>query len=102
MVNWLGQWTEEKDYNTYPKGQWCDFDYVADYIRNNGYEPETDIENLITMIILHYEGELENEDIKYFGIEDQREYPDNLMINIDDVSAYIEATGGIKEFDYYA
>lgn len=29
MVNNLGQWIEEKDYNTYPKEKWCDYDYMA-------------------------------------------------------------------------
>lgn len=50
MVNNLGQWTEEKDYNTYPKEKWCDYDYMAVWIRSKGYEPETSMENLISMM----------------------------------------------------
>ena len=36
----------------------------------------------------------------YFEVKDNREYLDNLMINILDVAAYVEASGGIEEFDY--
>ena len=28
MVNTYGRWTEEKDYSTYPKEKWCDYDYM--------------------------------------------------------------------------
>lgn len=50
MVDTYGRWTEEKDYSTYPKEKWCDYDYMAAWIREQGYEPKTDMENLITMI----------------------------------------------------
>ena len=33
MVDTYGRWTEEKDYNTYPKEKWCDYDYMAAWIR---------------------------------------------------------------------
>lgn len=49
MVNNLGQWTEEKDYSTYPKEKWCDYDYMAAWVRSEGYEPETSMENLISI-----------------------------------------------------
>ena len=55
MVDTWGNWTEEKDYSTYPKEKWCDYDYMTAWIREQGYEPKTSIENLITMILLHYE-----------------------------------------------
>lgn len=36
MINivdqWTGEWTEEKDYSTYPKEKWCDYDYMAAWI----------------------------------------------------------------------
>jgi hypothetical protein len=37
----------------------------------------------------------------YYKIKDKRKYPDNLMINIEDVSCYVNDNGGLKEFDYY-
>lgn len=47
---WTGKWTEEKDYSTYPKEKWCDYDYMAAWIRERNYEPKTSMENLITNI----------------------------------------------------
>lgn len=47
---WTGEWTEEKDYDTYPKEKWCDYDYMAAWIREQKYEPETSMKNLIEMI----------------------------------------------------
>lgn len=61
MVNqWRGEWTEEKDYSTYPKGKWCDYDYMAAWIREQKYEPKTSMENLITNIFLHYDVHIKN------------------------------------------
>ena len=48
MVDTYGRWTEEKDYSTYPKEKWCDYDYMAAWIREEGYTPETSMENLIS------------------------------------------------------
>ena len=50
MVNqWRGEWTEEKDYSTYPKEKWCDYDYMVVWIRGQKYEPKTSMENLISI-----------------------------------------------------
>lgn len=78
-------WIEEKDYSTYPKEKWCDYDRMAVWIRSKGYEPKTSMENLIDIIFLYYEGELEETD-EEFSIEGCKEY--------------VEASG-ISEFDYY-
>ena len=43
---WTGEWTEEKDYSKYPKEKWCDCDYMAAWIREQKYEPETSMKNL--------------------------------------------------------
>jgi len=91
MVNNLGQWAEEKDYSTYPKGKWCDMDYVADYIRKQNYEPQNTIEHLISMVLAHFEY-----DTEYFP-----HYNDNSMINIDNLSEFVKENGGLKEFDYF-
>ena len=54
MVNqWTGEWTEEKDYSTYPKEKWCDYDYMAAWTREKQYAPNTSMENLTTTTYLH-------------------------------------------------
>ena len=86
MVNTYGQWTAEQDYTTYPPEKWCDYDRAANYIRNvQHYEPKTDMENLITMLFLHGEGEI---------------FDDMGCLNERQMEDYIEGTG-ISEFDYY-
>ena len=99
---WTGEWTEEKDYSTYPKEKWCDYDYIAAWIREQEYEPKTSMKNLIEMILGYY---FEDDDVKergYFAIKDERKYPDNLMIFVSDVAEYVFASGGLSEFDYEA
>ena len=99
---WTSGWTEEKDYSTYPKEKWCDYDYMAAWIIEQKYEPKTSMKNLIEMIFGYY---FEDDDVKergYFAIKDERKYPDNLMIFIPDVAEYIFASGGLSEFDYEA
>lgn len=85
MVDQFGRWTEEKDYSTYPEEKWCDYDSMAVWIRSKGYEPQTSMENLITMMFLHYDGECEEYD-KEFSVEG--------------CIQFVEETGGIREFDY--
>ena len=99
---WTGKWTEEKDYNIYPKEKWCDYDYMAAWIREQKYEPKTSMENLIEMILGYY---FEDDDVKergYFAIKDERKYPDNHMIFVPDVAEYVFASGGLSKFDYEA
>lgn len=79
--------------------KWCDFDYVANWIVSENYTPETDLENVIVTIILHYESALEDEGQDFFAIQNN---PNAPMINIDDVKEFVKASGGIKEFDYEA
>jgi hypothetical protein len=92
MVNSVGVWIPEIDYSIYPKEKWCDMDYVANYIREQNYEPKTDIENLVTMLILHFE----NDAGDYFSW-----HTDDLMIDIEGLAEFVEISGGLKEFDYY-
>lgn len=99
MVNDYG-WTEEKDYSTYPKKHWCDMDYIADWVKNKGYDPKTTMKNLILMILSHYYDDNNVKENGYFAIQDTRAYPDNLMIHIPDVEVYVEENGGLQEFDY--
>ncbi len=100
MVDMYGRWTEEKDYNTYPENNWCDFDYMAVWIRNTGYEPKTSMKHLIDMIFACYDTDEFHENRTYYAIEDSRECPDNLMVFIPDVEAYVNDNGGLSEFDY--
>lgn len=85
MVDFFGRWYEESDYSTYPKEKWCHYDHMAVWIRSMGYEPQTSMENLITMIFAHYEGECEEQDKEF---------------SIDDCIEFVESSGGICEFDY--
>lgn len=85
---WTGEWTEEKDYSTYPKEKWCDYDYMAAWIREQKYEPKTSMENLITHIFLHYDWE-----------DEEDENPEGTYI--ENVKDYVSATG-LSEFDYEA
>ena len=101
MVGVYG-WIEEENYNKYPKEEWCDMDYMAVWIRSKGYNPKTTMENLILMIFGYYYDDDNVKENGYFAIQDEREYPDNLMVNIPDVEAYIEASGGLQEFDFEA
>ena len=85
MVDFFGRWTEEKDYSTYPKEKWCDYDHMTVWIRSKGYEPQTSMENLITMIFAHYDSFL---------------YDYNETFSIEGCIEFVEENGGIREFDY--
>ena len=94
------KWTAEKDYKAYPKEKWCDCDYVANWIKETNYNPKTSMENLVEMILAHYNGHLTDEDINFFD-EDIKESENGLMISVEDVATFVEASGGLNEFDYY-
>lgn len=96
MVDTWGNWTEEKDYSTYPKEKWCDYDYMAAWIREQGYEPKTDMENLITMILLYYEGEIEDGESDY---DTENGKFDGTYIEA--VQTYVQ-DNGISNFDFMA
>lgn len=94
MVDTWGNWTEEKDYSTYPKEKWCDYDYMAAWIREQGYEPKTDMENLITMILLYYECEIEDGESDY---DTENGKFDGTYIEA--VQTYVQ-DNGLVNFDY--
>ena len=93
---WTGKWTEEKDYSVYPKEKWCDYDYMAVWIREQKYEPKTSMENLITNIFLHYDCEIEEESSSY-----NTENGNFEGTYVEAVQAYVTDTG-LSEFDYEA
>lgn len=86
MVDTYSRWIEEPDYTNFPKEKMCDYDEMAVWIHECGYVPKTTMENLITIIFLHFEGAMENKEGLYFSIENCKEY--------------VEASGGLSEFDY--
>ena len=95
MVDTYGRWTEEKDYNTYSKEKLCDYDYMAIWIRERGYEPKTDMENLISNIFCFYEMEIGDHVSDY----------DTENGNFDGTyseaaQSYVMDNGGLAEFDY--
>jgi hypothetical protein len=100
MIDYYGHWKANKDYSDFQEKEWCDLDYVASWIKEKGYQPKTSIENLCWMILNHYDFDEEKIEKGYFAIKDERAYPDNLMVYIPDVECYVEASGGIAEFDY--
>lgn len=95
MVDTYGRWTEESNYSTYPKEKWCDYDYMADWIRSKGYQPKTSMENLISMIFSYYEDEIGTHASEY-----DTESGNFDGSYTDACQAYVEACGGLKEFDY--
>lgn len=52
MVDVYGRWTYEPDT---PEEKKCDCDRIADKIIQSGYKVKTTIENLVEMIILHFD-----------------------------------------------
>lgn len=100
MVGAYG-WKAEEDYSVYQENKWCDYDYVAAWIKSVGYEPKTSMENLIEMVLSYYDIDEFHINRDYYAIEDNREYPNNLMIFIPDIEAYVRDNGGLEEFDYY-
>lgn len=95
MINNLGAWVVEDNYLVFPKEDWCDMDYVADYIIKQKYTPKTSMENLILNLISNFEIETEDSSSEFFPT-----YNDDLMINMEGIQNYAEASGGLKEFDY--
>lgn len=99
MVDCYGKWTAEKDYSVYPKGKWCDYDYVANWIMELNYKPKTSIENLVEIIIAHYDGYLIDNNLTFYT--DIKKSENDSMISIEDINCFIRDSGGLKEFDYY-
>lgn len=95
MVNNLRQWFEEADYSKYPKEKWRDYDYMAAWIRDCGYEPKTSMENLIGIIFRCYEQE-----IGCHASEFDMETGSFDGTYTEACQAFVGANGGLEEFDY--
>lgn len=91
---WTGKWFPEEDYSIYPKEKWCDYDYMAVWIMEQGYEVKTDYNWLISMIFDSYENEI--------GWYASYYSPENFDgTEIEAAQAFVMDSGGLKEFDYY-
>lgn len=96
------KWREKKDYSNIPKNKWCDLDYMAVWIREQGYTPETSMENLGRNIINCYKADKKVVEDGYFVIEDMREHPRRLMVFVPDIAEYVKANNGISAFDVWS
>ena len=68
---------------------------MAVWIREQGYEPQTSIENVISMIFAFYATEVE-ENMSEFDTESG----DFSGTYVEACQAFVQASGGIEEFDY--
>ena len=94
MVDVYGRWTYEPDT---PEEKKCDCDRIADWVIEKGYEPKTNIENLVQMIIAHFDSP------DHYGEYDAETgcggYGDEFTV--EECKRYVEESGGFKEFDYF-
>ena len=87
MVDIYGRWT----YNpSEPREKWCDLDRIAHWIEDQGYVPQTSMENLVVHLALHFES-----DCKDIG----KDWPDSDVL-IDDIALFVEQSGTLSDFDY--
>ena len=69
----------------------CDWKRVGDWIVSTGYVIETDIDNLISKVVLFAEDDIPEDEL--WGTEGH-------MINTELIANYVELNGGLAEFDY--
>ena len=97
MIDQYGHWTYT---HNIPAEKKCDLDLVADWITEQGYAPETSMENLTFMIVSYYDLELYDVmQSEYYAIAENPYAP---MINVDDVAVFVSDNGGLREFDFEA
>lgn len=103
MIDLYGSWIEEEDYSQYPKEKWCFMDYMAAWIRKQNYKIKTDIENVIDLAESHHRSYVEDTGFSFVKeIRWERFTRDSTIEEwAEDVQEYIEASGGLREFDYY-
>lgn len=67
-----------------------DYEVLEQWIKEKDYKVETELDNLIYMCFAHYEAHL----------QDAPNWAENLEY-MDGCKEFINARGGLKEFDYY-
>ena len=87
MVDPYGNWTYDP---TEPESRWNDMDRVAHWIESQGYEPRTSMENLVVVLMLHFEGDCETEN---------RDYPSSDEL-VEQIAIFVEQSGTLRDFDY--
>lgn len=87
MVDIYGRWTYDP---AEPREKWCDLDRIAHWIEDQGYIPQTSMENLVVHLALHFEGECEAL---------AKDWPDSDVL-IDDIALFVEQSGTLEDFDY--
>lgn len=87
MVDYYGRWYYHSDE---PAEKWCDLDRIAHWIEDQGYQPETSMENLVVVLALHFECYVESEDMDW-------PEPEKL---VDEVAQFVECSGTLRDFDY--
>ena len=94
MVDYYGQWTYEPDT---PEEKKCDCDRIADWIKEKDYKPKTTIENLVQMIITHFDSP------DHYGKYDTETGCGGYgkEFTVEECKRYVEESGGFKEFDYF-
>ena len=70
-----------------------DYEKIEEAIRKSGYVPKTSMDNLITMMMLHFD----NPDIEEQGYS---RLTDDGWFNAEECLRYVEDSGGYSEFDY--
>lgn len=66
---------------------------IEDYIREQNYEPKTDIENLVMVVCAHFEGYCEEENVDFYNNSD-------FSVDIKALNEFVKASGGLRERDY--
>lgn len=89
-INVICKADPENNYNKY-------FQDIANRIINSGYKVKTTLENLITMIVLHFD--CDDNYGKYDPETGCGGYGDEFTL--DKCFEYVEHSGGFSEFDYY-
>lgn len=90
---------KERNFRNLPKENWCDMDFLCEWIRIKGYQVQTTVENLIVNIIHAYNQACATTKSDFYAVEDNRCYPDNMMVNVADVDAFVRDHGGIAAFE---
>ena len=87
MVDPYGNWTYVPGE---PESMWNSMDCVAHWIESLGYTPQTSMENLVVVLMLHFENFCEDMHMDYPCFDDL----------VRQIALYVEEAGPLSEFDY--
>jgi hypothetical protein len=73
-----------------------DYDFTVKYIQDIKYHPQTDIDNLVTMMLLYYDSYMEDiGNMSEFNFDDMIDYYEHDFVTG-------EIYSNLKEIDFYA